>query len=147
MQTHAALEATDCELESGTRLMALIVEIAQTACHRDLPPSPPLRSKCLVRDVIDYLRQHYSHQVTLQELSTHMHTNPFVLTRQFRREIGMTPHDYLLTLRIAQAKRFILEGFSLVHVAQACGFSDQSHLTRQFKRKVGVTPGHFFALR
>jgi len=66
------------------------------------------------------------------------------LLRQFKKEVGLTPHEYLHAYRIAKAKSSIRKGLPLIEVAYACGFSDQSHLTRLFKRKVGVvTPGQF----
>jgi transcriptional regulator GlxA family with amidase domain len=53
----------------------------------------------------------------------------------------LPPCTYLSQLRITRARRLLEQGMSVVSVAQATGFVDQSHLHRVFRRLVGVTPG------
>lgn len=67
----------------------------------------------------------------------------FQFIRAFRDAMGTTPHAYLLSQRIAQAKRLLGEGEGVASVAAACGFADQSHLTTAFRRLVGLTPAQF----
>jgi AraC-type DNA-binding domain-containing proteins len=55
--------------------------------------------------------------------------------------IGMSPSDYLRTVRLHRAKDMLLEGLPLATVATACGFADQAHFTRWFRRAFGYTPG------
>ena len=69
--------------------------------------------------------------------------SPFHLTRIFKKAIGMSPHQYLIEVRVHSANALLAAGPehpSLAEVAAAVGFSDQSHLTRQFKRILGTTP-------
>ncbi|WP_338149160.1 helix-turn-helix transcriptional regulator [Citrobacter cronae] len=65
--------------------------------------------------------------------------------RSFSREIGVTPHAYLIQLRVRKARRLLATGKSPVEVALLTGFADQSHLTRAFVRQFGVTPGRYQA--
>ncbi|MFJ5369721.1 helix-turn-helix transcriptional regulator, partial [Bosea sp. CER48] len=58
-----------------------------------------------------------------------------------------SPYNYLVMRRLDRARRMLAQSASLVDVAFACGFSDQSHLTRQFRRAYGVTPGRWRALQ
>ena len=62
------------------------------------------------------------------------------LLRSFAREIGLTPHAYIMQRRLAHARRQILAGTALADVATSCGFYDQSHMNRCFVRQFGVTP-------
>jgi AraC family transcriptional regulator len=67
----------------------------------------------------------------------------FHFTRLFKRTMGMSPHQYLVEVRVHSAHALLSAGSerpSLAEVAAAVGFSDQSHLTRQFKRILGTTP-------
>ena len=67
------------------------------------------------------------------------------LIRAFRRETGLTPHAYLIDVRVRRARERLRRGESLGEVAAATGFCDQPHLTRAFKARLGVTPGAFRA--
>ncbi|WP_229744070.1 AraC family transcriptional regulator [Aliidongia dinghuensis] len=83
--------------------------------------------------------------VTLAELAALAGTSRFQLLRGFARELGITPHAYLVTRRVGLARRLIRAGHALADVAAAAGFADQSHLNRAFVRQCGVTPGRYRA--
>lgn len=62
-------------------------------------------------------------------------------TRAFQASVGLTPHRWIMSARVAAARAMIDAGeASLAEVALACGFADQSHMTRVFKRAEGVPP-------
>ncbi len=67
------------------------------------------------------------------------------LIRAFRRETGLTPHAYLVDVRVRRARERLRRGDMPGDVAAATGFCDQPHLTRAFKARFGVTPGAFRA--
>ena len=64
----------------------------------------------------------------------------FQLLRAFARELGMTPHAYLVQRRLALARSLLDAGQSIAQAAAAAGFADQAHLTRAFRRCLGYTP-------
>ena len=62
--------------------------------------------------------------------------------RAFRQSTGCPPHRWLLQRRIKRAQDLLSNSDkTLVEIAKACGFSDQSHLTRAFGQTVGTSPG------
>jgi AraC family transcriptional regulator len=62
--------------------------------------------------------------------------------RAFRQSTGCPPHRWLLQRRIKRAQDLLLNSDkTLVEIAKACGFFDQSHLTRAFGQTVGTSPG------
>lgn len=65
------------------------------------------------------------------------------LIRAFRRETGLTPHAWLIDVRVRRARERLRRGEAPGEVAAATGFCDQAHLTRAFKARYGVTPGVF----
>ncbi|MEP9316615.1 AraC family transcriptional regulator [Pseudomonas sp. LABIM340] len=79
----------------------------------------------------------------LVELAGIAGLTPFAALRRFRRELGTTPHAYLLQYRVRQAHKAIGEGRTLADAAQLAGFADQSHMTRAFARQLGLTPGQW----
>ena len=90
-----------------------------------------------------YLEEHYSEDVSLEELASIANLSIFHLSRVFRQTVGLPPHAYQTQVRIARAKKLLAQGFPVGYVASETGFFDQMHLTRQFKRHVGVTPGAY----
>ena len=69
----------------------------------------------------------------------------FRFLKLFKRSIGMTPHAWLLRLRLEKALELMKRqrDLSMTEVAHAVGFFDQSHFTRAFRHAYGVTPARF----
>jgi AraC-like DNA-binding protein len=84
-------------------------------------------------------------QLSLAELAALSGVSRFQLLRAFSRQIGITPHAYLIQRRVLLAQRFLAAGQTPAEAAIRAGFSDQSHMTRAFVRQVGVTPGCYSA--
>ena len=61
----------------------------------------------------------------------------------FRDTTGLTPHAYLTQFRIEMATLLLRSGGSFADIANAMGFTDQSHFTKTLKRILGVTPGQY----
>jgi len=80
---------------------------------------------------------------TLHELALLCGLSRFQLLRGFAREVGITPHAYLLQRRVGLARRLLNTGSSPSDAAFLAGFADQSHLTRAFVRQFGITPGRY----
>ena len=66
--------------------------------------------------------------------------SPFHFIRRFRRELGLTPHKYLVQSRVRAARHLLAHAPSIADLAARLGFCDQSHLDRCFKRALGVSP-------
>jgi AraC-like DNA-binding protein len=91
----------------------------------------------------DLLEAHVLDGLSLDEAGRLLHFHPSHLVRAFSREFGMSPHQYLTSRRVDEARRLILSGEPLSSVARSSGFYDQPHLARHFKRILGVSPGAF----
>jgi AraC-like DNA-binding protein len=146
IRTHRLYEVGACQVEASEALTKLL---QQVACQTSNAPLKRTNRVCSKRNakIIEYMRAHYDQSLSLPELASLVEMNPFVLLRQFQKEMGISPHEYLQIHRVNQAKRHIIRGERLVDVAQICGFADQSHLNRQFRRRTGLTPGNYAARR
>jgi AraC-like DNA-binding protein len=91
----------------------------------------------------DYLRVHAVERVALDDLAKVAFLSKFHLLRSFHHALGLTPHEYQMQLRLARARRLLVEGSSLARVTYDSGFADQSHLTRRFTAFYGLTPARF----
>ena len=129
-------------LERDTRLTAFFANLLRR--HGGLDARPRLgREAGPVARARAYLDANFDRDVGLEELAAVARLNRSHFVRAFRKELGTTPHAYLLDRRFRAAGRMLAAGESAAEVAVACGFCDQSHLNRVFKARMGVTPGAF----
>jgi len=99
-----------------------------------------------VGDALAFIHANYARELSVADIAAAAHFSPFHLTRLFKQTLGVSPHRYLIQVRVNGARSLLSAGSgkpSLAEVASAVGFADQSHLTRHFKRATGVTPGQF----
>ncbi len=145
LHLHQRLEQTGTALGLESALLEILAEIAER--HVGLSASEHSASKETnkVRRVKEYIEAHYSKNITLDMLAEVSGFGIYHLLRTFRSVVGLTPHAYLIQIRIEAAKKLLLSGATAAATALSTGFVDQSHFHRHFKRIIGVTPGHYHA--
>jgi len=82
-------------------------------------------------------------QMLMMEIAEELGISAFALNRRFKKQFGMSPHNWRIQLRASYAAEKLRQGEPLVDVAMDCGFADQAHLTRTFRKVYGVTPGQY----
>ncbi len=96
----------------------------------------------------EFLHEYCHDEVTLAEVAATVGVHPVYLARVFRQHFHCSVGEYVRRLRIETACRQMTQTeASLVEIAHAVGFYDQSHFTRTFKRITGLTPAEFRATR
>jgi AraC family transcriptional regulator len=99
-----------------------------------------------VSNALAFMHENYARDLSLTDIAGAAHLSSFHLARLFKESLGVPPHQYLIQLRVDNARSLLSAGSgerSLAEVASAVGFADQSHLTRHFKRVTGLTPRQF----
>lgn len=92
--------------------------------------------------VIDYLTEHYSETLSLDDVSEGVGITKTYLCNAFRKNTGMTIFDCLKLIRIRKAAEFLVySDLSLNQIAQMCGLVSASHFNRVFMHYVGIPPG------
>ena len=90
----------------------------------------------------EFIATNLSKPISLQDVAGECGLSLAHFSRAFKTSVGMTPHGWLQTRRIALAKDLLLASqLDLAHIALDCGFADQSHFTRIFSRLSGAGPG------
>jgi AraC family transcriptional regulator len=97
--------------------------------------------KAVLERLRDYVVAHLNEPVEVAALARIAGRSPFHFTRVFTRSVGMTPHRYVVHLRLQRAIELVRDGRSgLADIAACTGFADQSHLSRWVRRVHGVSP-------
>ncbi|MBO4356406.1 MAG: helix-turn-helix transcriptional regulator [Clostridia bacterium] len=64
--------------------------------------------------------------------------------KRFKRITGLTPKDYLTSVRLEKAKEYLSSTeMKIEEISLICGFNDQCNFTRLFKKKLGCSPSEY----
>jgi AraC family transcriptional regulator len=100
------------------------------------------------RRCTEYLAEHASHDVGLEQLAALVGLSPFHFARAFKRSTGLPPHRYQLNLRIARAKELLeTTDAPVTEIAFDVGYESSQALARLFRREVGLSPSDYRRVR
>ena len=95
----------------------------------------------LVEQAIEYFKQHYHEEVSIEQLAQRLYISPAYLSRLFKRKLNSSPSQCLIEIRIKEAKRLLIQTTLCVQdIAGAVGISDSKYFSRLFKKVEGITP-------
>ena len=102
---------------------------------------PPLTG-ALVKKAIGYINKKATYQISRWQLAEYVNISEDYLTRIFKKDMGLSPWDYLNRYRVQLATEMLTQtGATINEVAAATGFQDQAYFCRVFKKIKGVSPG------
>ena len=113
--------------------------------YRTQPSSIEVKQEGLspakLRTAIAFIEANCDRNLKLREIAQAVGLSEYYCDRQFKKSLGITPHQYLTRYRIDRAKQLLKQqDLTIAQIAQKCGFSSQSYFTKQFRQIVGVTP-------
>lgn len=95
-----------------------------------------------IRKIIAFLEENYPKNISRRDLSKKFGLAPEYINHIFKKETGVTPTEFIHSLRIREACRLIQEdGFSIKEAAHKTGFCDEFYFSRIFKRIMKIPPG------
>ncbi|MNI03096.1 Bifunctional transcriptional activator/DNA repair enzyme AdaA [compost metagenome] len=101
---------------------------------------PPLADTSMTK-VLDYIHEHYKEQLNMDSLSAIALQSKYHFIRSFAAAVGVTPYQYILQLRIHEAKiRLAGTSDNITHISYSLGFSTPSQFFRVFAKVTGTTP-------
>jgi AraC family transcriptional regulator len=131
----------DLNEEPGKALRDLVANLLWPATHEAHSHGGTL-ARWQERRAKELLAANLADGIALSDLASACRLSVRHFTRAFRGSTGMSPHAWLLHLRIEKAKALLTKSHRLLsEIALDCGFADQSHFSRTFKRSVGLSPG------
>ncbi len=105
----------------------------------------PNNYSLLTRQIISYLHENYSNPITLDSLAKKYNLSKRTLSGDFKKHTDMTIIDYLLNIRLNEAKRLLslANKRKLSHIAEQCGFSSEHYFNLIFKKKFNLSPREY----
>jgi AraC-like DNA-binding protein len=125
-----------------TRLDVLRTLIAfnRTCLARQECFSSEARYNRKVIDLIRYINENLSSNLSIDMLSDHFYMSKYHMMRLFKNETGYSIHRYISEKRILMARDLIYGGMAATAACLECGFRDYSSFSRAFKNQLGILP-------
>ena len=94
-----------------------------------------------IAKVVTWLKQHYTHDVPMDDLATRAHMSPSTFRQHFRAVAGMSPLQYLKNLRLQNARQLMLnDNLDAGSAAVRVGYESASQFSREYSRLFGEPP-------
>ena len=95
----------------------------------------------VIQQAAQTIREKYNQPLSLNDLLRQAHMSRSYFLRLFRRYMGTTPYNYLISTRITQAKALLaLTDRSVSEIGREVGFGDASNFSARFSAAVGQSP-------
>lgn len=97
-----------------------------------------------VRKLIGLMKKYYKEEQCLEFVAQEMELSKDYIGRILKKEIGMTPLEYITSLRIEEAKYLLKNSQMKVYeIAQELGYSTVDYFTKLFKKHMNMTPAAY----
>ena len=128
--------------EAGTLLVSRFLGLV--AGKRQATPAAQGRVRRRIIETAMRIGRDSRERLSLEAMASWAGLSPFHFLRTFTRTLGLTPHQYLIRCRLADAARLLGEcELPVTTIAFDVGFDDLSHFIRTFRRATGVAPRRF----
>lgn len=94
--------------------------------------------------LIDYMQAHLSSNITIEKLSELSSISPYHLIREFKKTTSFSPIDFLLRLRINEAKSLLQHtSMPIKQISSSVGIEDEKYFSRLFRKRTGQSPKQY----
>lgn len=98
----------------------------------------------VVNSIVSYINENYMKDISLEKISKNMYLSSVYISKIFKEEIGESPINYLIKIRLAKALELLKEGnLPIKAVAKCVGYDDAYHFSKLFKKYYGSPPLKF----
>ncbi|TBL79106.1 response regulator transcription factor [Paenibacillus thalictri] len=98
----------------------------------------------LIMRVKEYIDTHYAEEIKLEDIAELEHYNSSYLSLAFKETMNINFQDYLLNVRLGNAKKMLLSGqYKIKDIAVMSGFKNPHYFSAVFKKAEGFTPKDF----
>jgi len=104
----------------------------------------PTKNNEMTKKALNFISKNYAINITLEDVASQVHLNPAYFSTVFKQSTGSSFKEYLNMVRIEESKRLLANtDYSVIDIAIATGFEDQSYFSKVFKKYTGLTPKQY----
>ena len=140
MVQEATSQQMSYELVCHNLLEILLIKILRHQ-HFDLEVGKQSKATKDISFIKHYLETYYHESIQLEDLASMTHLSRFYISHSFKKEIGMSPIEYLIDIRIKESKILLrTTNYSISQVADIVGFTTPTYFSKQFRKSTGISP-------
>lgn len=95
----------------------------------------------MVNSIITYFNEHYQDQISLGQIAKNMYLSAVYISKIFKEELGDSPINYLIRVRLEKARELLESGkYTVKSAARSVGYKDAYHFSRLYKKHMGCSP-------
>ena len=110
-------------------------------CHPNRTEAPSGAE--MVQRVCEYITRNIERKLTLVSLSREAGISPFHFQRVFKKQLGMSPRQYVEARRLEHVKNSLRQGETVTNAIYGAGFTSKGRLYEKTPTGLGVNPGTF----
>lgn len=125
----------------GTKALLLQILFLLFNNHMEISSRKSHKNSTLNRDIISYIGERYTADLTLMEIADKFHMSYKYFSRYFKNTFNTTLSDYIMKLRLERAELLLSSTeLSVTEISLQTGFNNISFFIRSFKKAYGMTP-------
>jgi len=94
--------------------------------------------------IVGYIKENISSSLRIEDLSNKAYMSKSTFYRAFKRELGISPIEFILKEKITLAKKMLLQSQTKIGaISSEIGFQDVNYFIRLFKKMEGITPHQY----
>ncbi len=136
--THIWMSKQSCYQMQARGLFLLILHRLLTNTFAE---SSRTLSDSRINKIKEYIIDHYSEDIDIQDLADLVNLHPVYLGKLFKQNTNYSYKEFLNVIRVNNAEMMLSTGgFTVTEVAERCGFKDISYFSNVFKGMKGYPP-------
>ena len=129
-------------VQTTTRIIQLLDCIYSLSVSRQRSRIDDLQGD--IQRCVDFMQDHYMQRLHLDDIAQMSYLSKYYFARAFKQYMGITPYEYLTSVRLSHAKSMLISStLSVEEIGYITGFGGAKNFIRQFRQSSGMTPGEY----
>lgn len=120
------------------------LQLAIDIYQKEIQKNASIPEPASIKAIKLFINEHFGENITLDSIADSAFLSASYASRLFKKELGISIMDYLLQVRMNEAKKLLKDTtLQIEEVASRTGYADSSYFTKVFRKAEGITPSQY----